>query len=152
MSITITAKTRSRGITLIEILIALGVLVVFLSFATPALQGASAKTELRAATENLEFSVHSARTMARQLETDVVMQLHNDESLQRHSVSFSFPSGHAGLNSSSVLQDFQFSPGIRLVSDTPSVHFDSRGIPELPAQILLVSSQDDEINHTILIQ
>jgi len=148
----ITAKARSRGISLIEILIALGVLVVFLSFATPAMRSASAKTELKAAVENLEFSVRSARNTARQFETDVVMQLHNDVNQKRHSVSFSFPSRNAGLKNSGLLQDFQFAPGIRLVSDTASVHFDSRGISELPVQILLVSSQDDEINQTMLIR
>ena len=152
MSATITKKTRSRGISLIEILIALGVLVVFLSFATPTLKNATAKTELQAAAENLEFSIHSARNTARQLETDVVMQLHNDLSREQYSISFSFPSRNAELNNASLLQDVAFSPGVRLVSDAPSVRFDSRGIPELPVQILLVSNQDERINKTVQIR
>jgi prepilin-type N-terminal cleavage/methylation domain-containing protein len=145
-----TTKIRSRGFSVIEILIALGVLVVFLAFATPSLNSASARTELRAAVENLQFSVRTARNTARQLETDVVMHFNTDPPGERNSVTFTLPAGES--RPSSLLQDFQFSPGIRLVSDTPSLHFDSRGMLEQPVQIVLLSNQHEDVNRTLVIE
>jgi len=141
---------RSKGISLVEILIALGMLVVILSFAAPALQGASAKAELRAAVENLEFSIRTARYKARQYEREVLMHLDTDPLSDRHSVSFAIQGDKAGFASS--LQDFQFSPGIRLVSDSPSVLFDSRGMLQLPVQVVLVSREDADISQILMIE
>jgi len=143
-------NTRSKGISIVEVLIALGVLAIFLSFATPALRGASAKAELRAAVENLEFSIRTARYTARQFERDVLLNLNTDPLAERHSVSFTFPDGNAGFTS--PLQDFQFSPEIRLVSDTSSIRFDRRGMLKLPVQVALVSRQDADVNQVLMIE
>jgi prepilin-type N-terminal cleavage/methylation domain-containing protein len=145
-----TAKHRSRGLSLVEILIALGVLVVLISFATPALTTATAKTDLRVAAENLEFSVRMARNTARQLETDVVMNLNTDPLKERHSVTFTFPASKA--KPSSQLQDFQFSPEIRMVSDKLFVRFDSKGMLDIPATVVLVSSRNDDFSQTLVIE
>jgi len=145
-----TTKILSRGFSVIEILIALGVLVVFLAFATPSLKSASAKTELRAAVENLQFSVRTARNTARQLETDVVMRFNINPLEERNSVTFTLPAGK--VKPASLLQDFQFSPGIRLVSDSPVLHFDSRGMLGQPVQVVLVSNQYEDVNRTLVIE
>jgi prepilin-type N-terminal cleavage/methylation domain-containing protein len=145
-----TTKIRSPGFSIIEILIALGVLVVFLAFATPSLKSASARTELRAAVENLQFSVRTARNTARQLETDVVMHFNTDPLDERNSVTFALPPGK--VKPSALLQDFQFSPAIRLVSDTSSLHFDSRGMLDRPVQIVLVANQHEDVNRTLVIE
>lgn len=145
-----TAKNRSRGISIVEILIAAAVLVVLISFATTAQRTATAKTELRAAAENLEFSVRAARMTARQFETDIIMNINTDPLMERHSVTFTFPPSKARL--SSQLQDFLFSPEIRLVSDAPSVRFDRKGMTDIPATVVLVSSRNDDFSQELLIE
>jgi len=145
-----TAKNRSRGISIVEILIAAAVLVVLISFATTAQRTATAKTELRAAAENLEFSVRAARMTARQFETDIIMNINTDPLMERHSVTFTFPPSKARL--SSQLQDFLFSPEIRLVSDAPFVRFDGKGMPQIPATVVLVSSRNDDFSQELVIE
>lgn len=145
-----TAKNRSHGVSMVEILIAIAVLVVLISFATTAQRTATTKTELRAAAENLEFSVRAARMTARQFETDIIMHINADPLLERHSVTFNFPPNKARL--SSQLQDFQFSPEIRLVPDAPLVRFDGKGMPGSPARIVLVSSRNDDFSQELLIE
>ncbi len=146
------ATTRSRGFSMIEILIALGVLVVFLSFAAPSVSQATAKADLRAAAENMQFSIGMAKTTARQLETAVVMQFNTDPNGERHSVTYSFPAKNVMPGSASQLQDVQFPPQIRLVSDAPSVQFDRRGMVRSSVQVVLVSSQDDNLSQRFVIE
>ena len=147
----VAARTRCRGISLIEILLTLGVLAVLFSLASPALSNATARSELRAAVENMEFSVRMARNTARQLETEVIMHFNAGAHEERHSLTFSFPAGNQPAGSAALLQNFTFSPEIRLAPDAPSVHFDSRGMVDSSIQIMLVSSHDDAINQRLVI-
>ena len=147
----ITARTRSRGISMVEILIALGILVVFLSFASTSISHVSSKAELRSAVENMEFSIRMARTTARQLDTGVVMHLNLDPVEKRNSVTFSFPTDELSPASNSLLQEFQFPPTIRLVSDVTSVNFDQRGMVPLPVKVMLVSNQNEDLNQLVVI-
>lgn len=145
-------RTRSFGISVVEILVALGVLVVIISFAAPSLSKANARAELEVALENVNLSVNMARNTARQLETDVIMHLQTDQNEKQHSISFSFPTRNAELDSSALLQEFQFPVGIRLVADETSVHFDSMGMVEIPAKLLIVSSLEEGVNERLVIE
>jgi len=146
------AKVRNRGISIIEALLALGVLGVFLSFASSSLSTAAARADLRAAAENMEYSAHMAKNAARQLETDVIMHLHSDSDESGNSVTFTYPARQPMSGSPPLLQDFQFPESVRLVSDMATVHFDSRGVVEVSTPILLVSKRDDDMNQVVVIE
>ena len=146
------ATTRSRGISVLEILIALGLLVVIISFASPSLSSVTAKAELHAAVKNTEFSIRAARQTARILETDVIMQLHTDPKLKRHYISYSLPKQARQQKAGNVIQDFQYPAGIRLVSEQDFIQFDSRGVLEQPVKLKLVSVVDDDISERLLIE
>ena len=143
---------RERGITVLEILIGLGLLVVLLSFATPSLSGATARAELRAAVENMEFSIRAARTTARQLNTDVIMHVRQEHGEQHHSISFSMPALAREAELSDMLQTFTFPQDIRVVASEDDIRFDFRGMVDAPVQVLLVSNQDVDINQRLLIE
>ena len=146
------SRVFQRGVSVLEVLIGLGLLVVLLSFATPSLSGATAKAELKASVENMEFSIRAARTTARQLNTDVIMHVQQGRHEKHHSVSFSMPALAPTSDLSTMLQTFTFPENIRLVSSEDSIRFDFHGMVDVPVQILLVSSQDDAVNQRLLIQ
>ena len=146
------AIARSRGISVLEILIALGLLVVIISFASPSLSSVTAKAELQAAVRNTEFSIRAARQTARMLETDVIMQLHTDRKLKQHYISYTLPQKAERQDTGHAIQDFQYPAGIRVVSEKEFLHFDSRGVLERPVKLMLVSTVDDDINERLLIK
>jgi len=147
-----TPRARSRGISIIEIMLVLGVVGVILSFASASISSAAAKAELRAAVENMELSVRMARNTARQLESDVIMHLNAGPGEERNSVTFTFPKSTSNQGAKSLLQDFQFPENIKLVSEQRTVHFDNRGIVEVSTPVLLVSVEDDDINQGLVIE
>ena len=147
-----TRKAHARGISVIEILVALGVLVVIVSFASPSLSNVTAKADLRAAVENLEFSIRSARSAARTMETDVVMHIHSERRARQHSVNFTFPSWNEELDQPQSVQDLELPPSVRLMTDSSEVRFDSRGVVDAPVRLLLVSSLDEGVNERLVIE
>ena len=52
-----TPPNRSKGITLVEILLIIALLVILLSFAMPSVGGAAAKAEMTATVENVQHSM-----------------------------------------------------------------------------------------------
>jgi Tfp pilus assembly protein FimT len=146
------ARTRSRGISVLEILIALAVLTIIFSFASTSFSHATDRAELMATVEGVDFSIQGARSTARELETDVIMHLEMDHDAKQHSISFSLPNRNAELGPSTLLQEFQLPPDIRIVADESSIHFDNRGLVETPVKLLLVSNADENVNERLLIQ
>jgi Tfp pilus assembly protein FimT len=146
------ANTRSHGISVVEILIALAVLTVIVAFASSSFSNATDRAELQATVEGVNFSVQSARSTARRLETEVILHLNADPNATHHSISFSVPGKNAELSSSSMLQEFQFPSDIRLESDEPTIQFDSRGMVDTPVRLLLVSTADENVSERLLIE
>ena len=147
-----TAKNKSRGISVLEILIALCMLVVIVSFAAPTLSSVNAKADLQAAVANMEFSIDAARNTARVLETPVVMNFHNDRKLKQNYITFSMPQRSEQLQADNSLQRYDLPAGIRIVSDQTVIQFDSRGLLEAPVQLLLASQADEDVSERLLIQ
>jgi Tfp pilus assembly protein FimT len=152
---------RSRGITLVEILLVISVLVVLLSFAMPSAGSASARAELKAAFENVQYSIGAARNVARMTETSVSLDILSSGSSSGlapatgavQTLSFSRPaqSGEAAT-AGPDLQDYRLPEGVRLVADRDAYVFDERGLVSEPGRILLVSSADEELTFTIEIE
>jgi len=143
-------SSNTKGITLIEILIGLAVLVILMSFAMPAVSGAAVKAEMSAASENIQFSIHAARQTARVNESGVTMYVPiNEESGPGQTISFS--SANLKKVAQVRIPQFQLSPEIMAISDQESYLFDDRGLAINPGTILLVSTIDESITSAIVI-
>jgi Tfp pilus assembly protein FimT len=143
---------RSRGITVIEILLIISLAAILLSFAIPSVGNAAARADLRAATENLQFSIDAARNSARRAESSIVLELESlaDQSAQR--ITFSSPTGKGGRFAAERLQEYLVPESVLLSYDRDRFVFDERGIVELPGEILLVSREDDSIKTTLQVR
>ena len=141
----------SKGITLIEILLVLGLLVVLLSFAVPSISGAAVKADLRAAMENVRYSVEAARRTARMSESPVFMNISSVAEDAAQTITFSAP-GKRGAGGVTQIQNFHVPADIALVSDQEAFQFDERGLVSNPGQILLVSKQNESVKFAIAVQ
>lgn len=145
---------RSRGITLVEILLVISVLVILLSFAMPSAGSATARAELKAAFENVQYSVDAARNAARMTESSVSLDIVSN------GLGLSGPSSDVGSAQTITfgreagpdLQDYRLPEGIRLVADRDSYVFDERGLVSEPGRILLVSEADESPTSTVEIE
>lgn len=135
---------HQRGITLIEILLCVSVLIVLVSFALPSVSGAALKSEMKATAENVEHSIHSARNLARLNEKPIAVHF---ESVPYDRITFSAP-GSRRTDPSEALQEYRLPEGIELIALRESLVFDARGLIDAPARITLVSRADTTVSHT----
>jgi type II secretory pathway pseudopilin PulG len=139
-------KNRCLGITLIEILLILGFLAILTSFAVPSISTATARADMRAASENLQYSIQSARNTARMTESKVTMNiLEEEQGGQGQRITFSVSGPGLKALGQAGMQDDRFPVDIKLVSDYNSYEFDGRGIVENPGVITLVSRTDETL-------
>jgi len=146
------AKNRCQGFTLIEILMILGLLVIMVSFASPSISSASTRAELRAGSENLQYSIRIARNAARMTESKVIMNLLEDADGQNQRITFSVSGPGLQAIGQLGLQEDRLPRDIRLVSDFPSYEFDGRGIVQNPGTITLVSRADESLTTSIMVE
>jgi len=145
-------KYRHQGVTLVEILMVLGMLTVLASFSLPSMSNASAKTDMRSASENLQYSIRIARNTARMSELPIIMNLVDEPGQVGQRITFS-ASERANKNLVDPgLPDYQFNGNIKFVSEFPSYEFDHRGMVKTPGQITLVSMTDESVSTQILVQ
>lgn len=137
--------SRARGITLVEILIVLSVLVVLASFAVPTMSSATAKADMTAAIENVQYSIQSARNAARMKETRVTLGFEARDGHDNRVIAIEAANRSAGAG----FQEFQLPEEITLVSDRESFVFDGRGLVENAGTIVLVSRVDDSITASV---
>jgi Tfp pilus assembly protein FimT len=150
--------SRSRGITLVEILLILSLLIILLSFAMPTVGSATARAELKATVENVQYSVSAARNVARMTESSVAMNVQSSLTDQVQTITFSRPGesmtaqGDAKISGGTQglgLQEYRLPEGIRLVSDHERFVFDPRGLVGETGRILLVSTADESISAAV---
>lgn len=137
--------SRSRGITLIEILLVISLLVIILSFAIPSVSSATAKADMMATVENVQYSIRSARNSARLLEAGVTVDFKNYAGEQAQVISFS--PVKPGLNVG--IPEYRLPEDIELVSDQESFVFNERGLVQNPGRIILVSKVDESVTETV---
>jgi competence protein ComGC len=140
--------TRSRGVTLVEILLILSLLVILLSFAMPSIGSATARAELKATVENVQYSVSAARNVARMTESSVALNIQSSPADKIQKITFSRPEESMGALGVG-LQEYRLPEGIRLVSDHERFVFDSRGLVGEAGRILLVSAEDESISSAV---
>jgi Tfp pilus assembly protein FimT len=143
---------RSRGITVIEILLVISLVAILLSFALPSVGNAAARADLRAATENLQFSIDAARNTARMSESSIVLEFESlaDQSAQR--VTFSSPTRSGKRFAAERLQEYLVPESVLLSYAHDRFVFDERGMVELPGEVTLVSREDDSIKTTLQVR
>ncbi len=138
-------KPRCQGITLIEVLLVVGVLIILVSFASPSISGATSRTEMRAAAENVEYSIRIARNTARTTESDVWMNILTDQETEQSRITFTVSDKARKALGQPGLQEYQLDAGLIVVSDHPSYEFNSKGVVTNPGQIILVSRDDETL-------
>jgi Tfp pilus assembly protein FimT len=148
--------SRSRGITLVEVLLVISLLVILLSFAMPTVGNATARAELKATVENVRYSVAAARNLARMSESSVAMNIESSPSENVQKITFSRAEESGGTQGGAQmgalgdarglgLQEYRLPAGIRLVSDQERFVFDPRGLVGEAGRIMLVSAVDESI-------
>jgi prepilin-type N-terminal cleavage/methylation domain-containing protein len=140
--------TRARGITLIEILLVISVMAIMVAFALPAADTATARAELKAAVENLEYSVGTARNVARMTESSISLDIESSTADAPQTISFSYPGQKSGKRGPDI-QSYSLPEGIELITDLERFVFDPRGMVEQPGRILLVSRVDEEVSSVL---
>jgi len=139
---------RARGITLVEILLALSVLIILVAFALPAAGTASARADLKAALENLDYSVGTARNVARLTESSISITIEPPSGTETQVIRFS-QVGEASGKQLPDIPEYRLPESVQVVSDQERYVFNARGLVESPGRILLVSRADDEITSTL---
>ena len=141
---TVRQRLPARGITLVEILIVISLLVILVAFALPSAGNATARAEMKAALENLEYSVGTARNVARLTESSISLNIESLPGAQAQTITFSNPAQMPDERGADI-PDYRLPDGIRLVSDRDRFVFDARGLVEHSGKIQLVSRADAEI-------
>ena len=141
--------SNSKGITLIEILLVLGLLAIVLSFAMPSVNGAVDRAEMKSTFENVQYSVQAARRTARMNETAISMNFSPSLQQATQTITFSSPDKK---RASLPIQDFSLPSDIVLISDQESFFFDERGLVKNPGSIVLVSAVDESLKSTLEIR
>ena len=134
---------RSRGITLVEILLVISLLVIILSFAIPSLSGATAKADMTAAVENVEYSIQTARNTARLHETGIAVEFITHAGEPSRAIAFRVVD--PGKGGATGIPEYRLPEDIELVTDKASFVFDQRGLVENPGIITLVSRTDESV-------
>lgn len=136
---------RSRGVTLIEILLVIAALVIILSFAIPSMSTVTAKADMTVAVENVEYSIATARKTARLFESGVTIEFKTYAGEPGQVIAFT--PGKRGV--SAGIPEYRLPEDIELVADQAAFAFDSRGLVENPGTITLVSRVDGSVTETI---
>jgi len=136
-------KFRCQGVTLIEILLVVGLLVILISFASPTISNATTRTEMQAEAENIQYSIRIARNTARMNETEVRMNVHAGPDATIHRISFAVADKSA---QQAGLQEYKLNEDFLLTTDYAYYDFDGRGIVQIPGQIILVARNDESVS------
>ena len=142
------SKARSRGITLVEILLVIGLLVLLAGFAVPSFGTATVRAEMKAALENLEYSIGTARNVARLTDSSVSLTIIEGSGAASQTITFSQSARGDGRHGPDI-PDYVLPEGLELRSEQQQFVFDSRGLVEHPGRIVLVSRQDGTISDTL---
>ena len=142
-------KFRCQGVTLIEILLVVGLLVILISFASPTISNATTRTEMQAEAENIQYSIRIARNTARMNETEVRMNVHAGPDATIHRISFAVADKSA---QQAGLQEYKLNEDFQLTSDYAYYDFDGRGIVQNPGQIILVARDDESVSRRFSVE
>jgi len=139
---------RSRGTTLIEVLLVISVLVIVLSLSMPSMNGTTAKADMTAAVERVEQSIELARNTARLDSSGIALGFKTSAGQPGHVISFR----PAGDDAGAELPEFHLPSEMELVTDQAAFLFDESGAVRNPGRVILVSRLDETMSETITVK
>ena len=139
---------RNRGITIVELLLVISVLVILISFAVPGIDRATARAEMKAATEHVQYSIDTARQLARLSESAVNLHADPANGATSQRIRLSGPR----LGGSMGTQEYRLPEDIRLVPDQAVFTFDKRGLVKNPGKLVLLSRADEAISSELRVE
>jgi type IV fimbrial biogenesis protein FimT len=142
-------QPKAKGVTLIELLVALSVLAILVAFASPSLQDTAAKASMREATEQVALALRTAKNSARINNASVTVTLTTDEA--NNTISFAFPNDSNTADSGQTLPQVILPPDITVSSDTPAFVFSPLGMVNTTGSISLASTENEEFSSTVAI-
>lgn len=145
-------KKGNQGITLIEILIGLGVLVLLVSFAAPSITGANSSMQMRAAAENVEHSIDIARKTARMTEAPVTMNVLTDEADGSQRITFTLSERARKKLSQPDIPEFQLDETLAFETSQTSFEFDGRGLVSNPGSLTLYVKDEQNSRTSFVVE
>jgi Tfp pilus assembly protein FimT len=147
-----TPLTRSRGITVVEVLIVIAVFLILISFAIPSINVGTTKADLLNATEQFEYSVRLARNTARSTESEVTLQIQpateNDGAIIRFVTENTRDTALRQL----AHQFEELNASVLVQSEHARYVFDERGMVREPGQVILAARDDSTLAEVLRIQ
>lgn len=148
----ISARAQNQGMMVISMLAILAVFAVLIAFSGISITQDPAAAEMKVAVRSLEYSFKAARQAARIYQTAVELHLPSaDDKLNSISYTVSME------RKSEYLLEFERSgfilpEGVRVESDHDVIEFNASGQVEPPAQLILISSTDENFRERILVE
>ena len=139
---------RNRGVTIVEILLVISVLAILISFAVPGIDRATARAEIKAATENVQYSIDTARRLARLSESSVNLHADPATGATTQRIRLSGPR----LGESMGAQEYRLPKSLRLVPEQAVFTFDKNGLVSNPGRLVLLSRADDAISSELRVE
>lgn len=144
-----TVSTRSRGFTLIEMMVALAALAIVVVFATPVLQNNAARSDMKEATDQIAQAFLQAKNAARINNSNVRLTLTTNEMGNR--VTFAFDNGSSISDSGQMLPAVVLPETVSVITETPEFVFSRLGVVNTTGSIALVSTARSELSSTVAI-
>lgn len=145
-------KKGNQGITVIEILIGLGVLVLLVSFAAPSITGANTSMQMRAAAEHVEHSIDIARKTARMTEAPVTMNVLTDAADGSQRITFTLSERAQKKLSQPDIPEFQLDKTLAFETSQTSFEFDGRGLVSNPGSLTLYVKDEQNSRTSFVVE
>lgn len=149
---TMTPPARSRGITVVEVLIVIAVFLILVSFAIPSINVGTAKADLITATEQFEYSVRLARNTARSTESEVTLQIQPATESEGAVIRFVTENSRETALRQLAHQFEELNPAVLVQSEHARFVFDERGMVREPGQVILAARDDSTLAEILNIQ
>ena len=120
------ALPRSKGVSVVELLIVLSVIAVMLALAAPSLQSVAARADIKAAAEDVSQAVRMAKNTARVTSQPVTVTFSTGTS--GNSISFAFADGGDTSSSGLKLPSMDITEKISVATELPAITFDPMGL------------------------
>ena len=150
-------RKNNQGISLVELMIGFAVGAILLALAGTSVQNISARSEIRADTNEIVQALRSAKHAARLANTSVTTEIRLADDNSRYIITFAFADhedGDGNVNQAKNgvrLVDIELSDRVLVNSDSLVYKFDSLGMVDRTGVITLVSTVDSEYEATVII-
>jgi prepilin-type N-terminal cleavage/methylation domain-containing protein len=136
-----TPNTPTRGLTAIELLIAISILGLLAVFGIPMMNSTIWATDLDQAAKITEETVDQARAMARLYKTDVTVRLESAED-QPPVITLSISRSRQNTVLGQINEEIELPGEVAFVNGDLMMQFDAEGNIDFPAMVTIASTAD----------